>query len=277
MRQAPFCGTVPHMANRLLDAYDAFLLDVDGVLVRESEPIAGSVSAVARLSSAGRVLLFTNNSSRSRRQHADRLASAGFDIPPEWILPTSYLAARYLLDRRGAVSVWVLGEEGLRMELVEAGHRIAERPEDADALVAGMDRSVDYARLTAAYRALECGAQFIATNEDGTYPVSGGFVPGAGAMVGALRGMGFVPDVVIGKPSKAGFEMALRELDPSARRVVMIGDRLETDILGGRNAGLDTALVLTGVSTREKIAASGIDPTWIFADLAAAADLERPE
>jgi len=94
-------------------------------------------------------------------------------------------------------------------------------------------------------------------------------------MVGALRGMGFAPDVVIGKPSAAGFEIALRELEVPAQRVVMFGDRLETDILGGRNAGIDTALVLTGVSAQEEIAGSGIEPTWIFADLAAAAGLER--
>jgi arabinose operon protein AraL len=264
------------MTEPFLDRYDAFLVDVDGVLVRGCEPVDGSVAALARLAEAGRVLLLTNNSTRSRRQHADRLARAGFDVPPEWILPTSYLAARYLLHRLGAVAVWILGEEGLRQELAEAGHRFAKRPEAADAVVVGMDRAVDYDGLADAYRALASGAHFVATNEDGTYPVPGGFLPGAGAMVGALRGMGFVPDVVIGKPSTAGFEMAVRELEVPAHRVVMFGDRLETDILGGRNAGIDTALVLTGVSTQAEIATSGIDPTWIFADLAAAAELDRP-
>jgi len=263
------------MTVAFLDRYDAFLLDVDGVLVRGSEAVAGSATALARLAEVGRVLLLTNNSTRSRRQHAERLAKAGFDVPPEWILPTSYLAARYLLDRLGAISVWVLGEEGIRQELTEAGHRLAERPEDADAIVVGMDRAVNYDALADAYRALANGAHFVATNEDGTYPVPSGFLPGAGAMVGALRGMGFAPDVVIGKPSAAGFEIALRELEVPAQRVVMFGDRLETDILGGRNAGIDTALVLTGVSTQEEIAGSGVEPTWIFADLVAAAGLER--
>jgi HAD superfamily hydrolase (TIGR01450 family) len=260
------------MPDRFLDAYDAFLLDVDGVLVRGAEPIDGAVGALARLAEAGRVLLLTNNSTCSRSQHADRLASAGFDIAPEWILPTSYLAARYLLDRVGAVPTWVLGEEGLRIELCEAGHWIAKRPEEADALVVGMDRGIDYDSLAAAYRAVESGAKYIATNEDGTFPVPGGFLPGAGAMVGALRGMGFAPDAVIGKPSPIGFEMALRELDLPAECAVMIGDRLETDILGGRDAGLDTTLVLTGVSTRADIARQGIVPTWVAIDLAAVAE-----
>jgi len=257
------------MTVEFLHRYDAYLVDVDGVLLRGSEPIAGSIDALTRLAETGRVLLLTNNSTRSRGQHADRLAQLGFRIPPEWILPTSYLAARYLLDRFGPMSTWVLGEAGLRQELVDAGHALAEQPEEAGALVVGMDRQLDYDRLTAAYRALAAGARLVATNEDGTYPVPGGFHPGAGAMVGALRGMGFTPDAIIGKPSRIAYEMALHTLDLPPERVVMIGDRLETDILGGRHAGLDTALVLSGVASSEDLQTTAERPTWIFDNLAA--------
>ena len=169
------------------------------MLVHDTEPIGGAVEALRRLADANPLRLLTNNSTRTREDHAERLARVGFDVPADWILPTSYLAARWLRQHVGKISVWVLGEAGLRSELIEAGHSLAEQPEQADAVVVGMDRTVDYDRLASAYRALEAGARFIATNEDGTYPVPGGFLPGAGAMVGALRGMGFAPEVVIGK------------------------------------------------------------------------------
>ena len=257
------------MTQRLLDAYDAFLLDVDGVLVRDAEPISNAAAALASLNEAGRVYLLTNNSTRSRERHAAQLVRLGFDVRADQVLPTSYLAAEYLRDVHGSVSVWVIGEEGLRDELVVAGHCLADRPEEADALVVGMDRRITYNVLADGLAALRSGARFIATNDDATFPTPDGVQPGAGAMVGALRGMGFSPSAVIGKPSPIAFRMALRGLDVASERVVVIGDRLETDIRGGRDAGLDTALVLSGISSSEGIDRYGIRPTWIAEDLAA--------
>ncbi len=257
------------MGDRFLECYDAYLLDVDGVLVRDSEPIDGAVAAFARLDEVGAVRLLTNNSARSREEHAKRLARIGFDVRPEQLLPSSYLAAEYLREAHGTASVWPIGEEGLRDELLAAGHRTADRPEEADALVVGMDRGLTYDVLADGLTALRNGARFIATNEDATFPVPGGVRPGAGAMVGALRGMGFAPDVVVGKPSPIAFRMALDRLGAEPQRVVVIGDRLETDIVGGRDAGLDTAFVLSGVSTREDAERLGVRPTWVAEDLAA--------
>jgi len=269
MRIGSLLDTVERMNNRFLNAYDAYLIDIDGVLVREHEPIPGSSTALQRLTESGRVVLLTNNSTRSRKQHAARLADAGLHIQAECILPTSYLAAQYLLARLGPVPTWVLGEKGLREEIADAGHRLADRPEEAKALVVGMDRQFDYARLTAAYRAIAGGAKFIATNEDATYPVPEGFHPGAGAMVGALRGMGFAPDVVIGKPSPIPYRAALAKLGIEPSRAVMIGDRLETDILGAQDNGIATALVLSGVSASKDVESLGMRPTWIAVNLAA--------
>ena len=257
------------MADRLIDAYDAYLLDVDGVLVRDSAPISSAAAALASLNEAGRVCLLTNNSTRSRRQHAEQLVRLGFDVRTDQVLSSSYLAAEYLRDAHGLASVWVIGERGLRDELLAAGHRLADRPEVADTVVVGMDRGISYGALADGLRALRSGARFIATNEDATFPTPGGVQPGAGAMVGALRGMGFSPSAVIGKPSPIAFRMALRALGASSERVVVIGDRLETDIQGGHDAGLDTVLVLSGISSREDIDAFRIRPTWIAEDLAA--------
>jgi len=259
------------MADRLLDTYDAFLLDVDGVLVHDTEAIGGAVSALARIQDAGSVYLLTNNSTRSREEHAERLSRLGFSVNSGEILPSSYLAAEYLLEATGAISIWTIGEEGLRAELAAAGHRLADAPDAADALVVGMDRSLAYDGLASALVALRSGARFIAANEDATFPTPKGPLPGAGAMVGALRGMGFAPDVVIGKPSAIAFRIALARLEVPRERVVMIGDRLETDILGGRDAGIDTALLLSGISSEADIERVGIRPTWVAEDLAALA------
>lgn len=269
MQAAGLWGTVSvAMRSGFLDCYDAYLVDVDGVLVHDSEPIPGAAAALRRLAGASRFLLLTNNSTRSRAQHAGRLADLGFDVLPEQVLPSSYLAAAYLRETAGPTSVWPIGEAGLREELLAAGHRIADRPENTAAVVVGMDRRITYDALAAAHRALRSGARFLATNEDATFPVPGGLQPGAGAMVGALRGMGYAPDVVIGKPSPIAFRMAMHALDVPAERAVMIGDRLETDIVGAREAGLDTALVLSGISTLDEVDRLGIRPTWIAADLA---------
>ncbi len=270
MRIDPAFGTVSHdMGDRFLGRYDAYLLDVDGVLVRDSDPIAGAIAAFAHLNEAGPVYLLTNNSARSREQHTERLVRIGFDVRAEKLLPASYLAAEYLRNEHGTTSVWPIGEEGLRDELLAAGHRLADRPEDADAIVVGMDRWVTYKVLADGLTALRNGARFIATNEDATFPVPGDVLPGAGAMVGALRGMGFAPEVVIGKPSPIAFRMALDRLGAAPQRVVMIGDRLETDIVGGRDAGLATAFVLSGISSRKDMERLGVRPTWIAEDFAA--------
>ncbi|MBU0595255.1 hypothetical protein KJ567_01045 [Candidatus Bipolaricaulota bacterium] len=131
------------MMSPFLKAYDVFLLDIDGVLVRGAQPIPNASAAVAELSSAGQVLLLTNNSTRSRAQHAARLRHLGFPVVPDQVLSSSYLAARYLLDECGPLSLWVVGEQGLRDELSVAGHSLASSPERAAALVVGMDRAID--------------------------------------------------------------------------------------------------------------------------------------
>lgn len=252
-------------------SYEAFLVDVDGVLTRGSQPLPGAVEGLQALQARGRAVLLTNNSTRSRSELSAHLTSLGFRISAADIFATSYLAARYLRDVSGAARVWVLGEEGLRTELVAAGHCLAERPVDADWVVVGMDRRFDYAKLSQALQGLLAGARLLVTNEDATFPTTDGLVPGAGAIVGALRGMGYEPDAVIGKPSPLAFAIALEELGTPKERVLVIGDRLETDIVGGCAAGMDTALVLSGVSREPDLAGSTVRPTWVADDLAAVA------
>jgi HAD superfamily hydrolase (TIGR01457 family) len=257
------------MHNRdVLTRYDAFLVDIDGVLVRGETVIPGAVEALGRLRDRGRTVLLSNNSSRSRRALAERLEMFGFSVTAEDLVPSSDVAARYLASEHGVSRFWLIGERGLREELLLAGHRACSRPEEAQWLVVGIDRTLTYATLTGALRALRAGARLLATNTDPTFPGSDELLPGAGAIVGALRGMGYSPEVIVGKPSPIAFEGAIKRLAVPRKRILMIGDRLETDILGGSNAGLDTALVLTGVTPRTSVSGEDKHPTWVSESLA---------
>ncbi|NOX44301.1 MAG: HAD-IIA family hydrolase [Caldiserica bacterium] len=246
--------------------YRAFIVDVDGVLVKGGEPLPGAARALAGLRELGRVIILTNNSTRSRAQTAEALRSLGFPVTQEMVVTSSYIAARWLLEREGRVRVWVIGEDGLVAELSSAGH-VLSPPREAEWVVAGMDRALTYGKLADALRALLAGARFLATNRDGTFPTPEGLLPGAGAVVGAIEGMGFPPETVVGKPSPIAFEIALEVAGASPAEALMIGDRLDTDILGAQRAGLDTALILTGVSREEDIERRGIVPTMVARDL----------
>jgi len=263
-----------------IERYAAFIVDIDGVLVRGSEPIPGATEGLRRLKAIGEALLLTNNSTRSRTEHAERLASLGFPVGPDEVVSSSYIAAHYLARRFEAVSVWPIGEGGLTAELKAAGHRIVTDPEEAEWIVVGMDRKFDYKAIASALRALLAGARVLATNTDATFPTPDGLFPGAGAMVGALAGMGYPPEVVVGKPSKIAYETALELVDAPKERTLMIGDRLETDITGARNVGLDTAYLLSGVGKLADIERIGPPPKWVaagLADLVAGRFVRRPE
>ncbi len=251
----------------MLGQYKAFLLDIDGVLVRGGVPIPGAQEALTQLRNTGKVLLLTNNSTKSRVGSAARLRECGIFVEPSEIFPSSYVAAQFL-RRFGCVRYWYIGEAGIREEMEAAGH-VLVGPEAAEWLVVGMDRGLTYEKLAQALRALLRGARLLATNEDKTFPTPEGLVPGAGAVVGALRGMGFSPQFVVGKPSAIAFEVALTVLGVQAKEVLMIGDRLETDIGGAARLGMDTALVLSGVTGAEELRGAPVRPTYVARDLSA--------
>lgn len=240
------------MENEKLQSYRVFLVDVDGVLVRSGETIPGAIEGVVNLQRMGHVFLLTNNSTRSREQVARNLQGAGFPIGASDIVSSAYIASVYLREHFGPVRAWTIGEEGLDRELLAAGHELVP-PGEADWVVAGMDRNLNYARLAQGLRALLAGARLLATNEDATFPTPDGPQPGAGAVIGALGGMGFSPHAVVGKPSAIAFQVALEKAGCAPEDALMIGDRLETDILGARQSGIDSALVLTGITTEDML------------------------
>ncbi len=250
-----------------LDRYAAFVLDIDGVLVRNRAPLPGAVEAVKWLTRQGTVVLLTNNSTRERETVASRLAALGFPVQREQVVTSAFVAAHLLRQRHGPVRVWPVGEQGLVSELAARGHTICD-PQEAEWVVAGMDRQLTYSKLADALQALLSGARFAATNRDYTFPTESGQVPGAGAVIGAIEGMGFPPEFVVGKPSETAFRAALEVAGVEPEQALMVGDRPETDIAGAAAAGMDTALVLSGVGDLDTARAQGTCPTWVAPDLA---------
>lgn len=251
-----------------IQRYRAFLVDLDGVLVRGSQTLPGAPDALKKLQKLGRVVVFSNNSTRSRRAFAERLRALGFEITPEMIVSSAFIVARYLLERSGPSPVYAIGEEGLREELTAAGHELVG-PEEAHFVVAGLDRGLRYKQLTEALQALLRGAKFIAANADPVYPTAEGLIPGAGAIVGAIRGMGYPPEEVVGKPSPIAFRVAMETAGVPNKECLVIGDRLDTDIEGAVRAGVDSLLVFTGVTRPEDLIHSETQPTFTAESLAA--------
>jgi 4-nitrophenyl phosphatase len=254
------------------------LIDLDGVVYTGREPIPGSADFVFEARRRGlKFLLVTNNSTASPEHVAERLGGMGIDAQPQEILTSAQAAAAYVRSHIGVGSrVQLVGEAGLRQAVEAEGLVVATDGDVAvECVIAGLDRAFDYAKLTCATRAILGGARFVATNADALLPVEGGqVVPGAGTIVAAIQtGTGVAP-IVVGKPEPGLFEHGLRRLGGLLpEHVAMIGDRLDTDVVGGRRSGLRTILVLTGVTTQSDVEAAAIQPDAVAPNLAAVAGL----
>jgi HAD superfamily hydrolase (TIGR01457 family) len=249
-------------------SYDRFLLDLDGVLFRGGDPIDGAAEVVGVLRDRGkRVVFVTNNAARTPAQVVAHLASVGIDAAEDEV-ETSALVTAQLLEDRGLRRVAVIGEEGLRSALVARGLEIVPGDTGApEALAVGWDRSVDWEALRRAAIAIERGAAFIATNPDTSYPAPDGLRwPGAGAIVAALVATTGEQPEVVGKPHAPLLEAAARRAG-GAGPILVVGDRLDTDIEGAARLGWDSLLVLTGISTRDELARSSVTPTYVGEDL----------
>ncbi len=244
------------LAN-LINRLSTFFLDMDGVLYRGEAPIGGAAQAVAYLRRKGKKIVFmTNNAAYTRRAYVHKLARMGIPARESEIITSGYAAVLYLRKRAPHARLYVVGEPGLKAELRQGGFEVLpdNRAGEVDFVVAGLDRTLTYNRLEAGVRALLAGAELIATNLDATYPTETGLSPGAGATVGALSGSsGKQPKVVIGKPSPNMIKLALRMAGSRPKETAILGDKLATDIRAGREAGLTTILVLTGVTSKRDL------------------------
>ncbi len=244
-------------------------MDMDGVLWRGMEPLPGVASFFEFLRGRGLPFaLASNNSSRTPVDYETKLQQMGISGVGEAQIVTSGTAtADYLQAHYPAGSaVYVVGMDGLRTMIRAAGFVVSD---DAKIVVAGVDFDLTYDKLKHATYLIRAGADFIGTNADVTFPLPGGLAPGSGSILAAITAATDHVPLVIGKPYPPMFEAALHTLGTTAETTLMIGDRLNTDIEGAQNAGLRTALVLTGVTQREELDDALIHPDGVYDDLPA--------
>jgi glycerol-1-phosphatase len=255
----------------LVDRYDAVLLDLDGTLFRGTEPIPAAGPTVAALRVRGTALVFmTNNSSATPESVAGKLVAVGIRAEPDEVVTSAETTAGILAER-GASSVFVVGEEGIRSALAVRGLTVVEEPDRVDVVVIGLDRRATYDSLRRASLLVDRGAALVATNADASFPAPGGDSwPGAGALLAAVvTTTGATPEV-IGKPHAPLFRAALHRA--GGQTPLVVGDRLDTDVAGASAIGWDSLLVLTGVSTRADLSGLPYAPTFVAEDIGALVD-----
>jgi 4-nitrophenyl phosphatase len=246
-----------------------WVIDMDGVLWRGETPLPGLQEFFGLLGDRKLgFILATNNARQTAERVVAKLASFGVSIRPEQVLTSSVGAAAHLQSQLPAGSpVFAIGEQGLIEALEAAGFPVVPTAEGARAVVVGIDSELSWKKLAEAAYALQNGALFLGTNPDVSFPTERGEAPGNGATLAALTATTGRQPMVFGKPEPHLFRQALARLGTPPERTAALGDRLETDILGGSRAGLRTILVLTGVTSRSDLAGAEVQPDWVFEDL----------
>jgi NagD protein len=223
----------------------SWLTDMDGVLVREEQMIPGADRFIGRLRELELpFLVLTNNSTYTRRDLAARLRASGLEVPEEAIWTSALATARFLEDQRPGGSAFVIGEAGLTTALHESGYTMTER--EPDYVVLGETRTYSFERITKAIRLIAGGARFIATNPDATGPSQDGPLPATGSVAALISRATGVQPYYVGKPNPLMMRSALNTLDAHSETSAMVGDRMDTDVVSGLEAGMHTVLVLTG-------------------------------
>lgn len=268
------------MSTLNLSEIEALIIDMDGVLWLGRRPLPGLEALFGLLDERGiPYVLATNNASNTPTHYIERMAGYGVAITADNILTSALAAAEWLKTEVPAGGrVYMVGQDGLREALSNAGFEVIESAaahEEADVVIAGIDFSLTYAKLRDAALLIRRGARFIGTNGDVNYPSEQGLAPGGGAILAAIEAATGVSPTIVGKPELPMFEAAVARLDRPRQNTAMIGDRLETDILGAHRAGLRTILVTTGVDDPTTVRETGIIPDAIFDDLLALTEALR--
>lgn len=254
----------------LADEFDGFLVDLDGVVWEGREFLSGAVETLRELLAAGKEIVFvTNNSVRRPDSYAVRLREAGIPVTDERVVTAGAATAQLAAERVGSGgTAFVIGAPGFKETVAATGLALldGEAGESADAVVVSGHREFDYAELRTATFALRVGACLFATSRDPTLPMPGGAWPGTGATLAAIETASGKTAEIGGKPERHLFEQA-RSLIPGAERVAMAGDRLASDIEGGRRAGLETVLVLSGACSRAEAEDADPPPDHVLDDL----------
>jgi 4-nitrophenyl phosphatase len=251
----------------------SWIFDMDGVLYRGSETLPGVQEMFDELHERGIPFrLATNNSMASPAMYVEKLRVMKISVESKLILTSAMATRQFVLDHIGpSAKLHILGMPALTAQmLVHGDFRVVDPDlETPDAVIVGLDREVTYEKLRKAHRGIQAGALYIATNADVTLPTEMGLVPGCGALIAALVASTGRHPVVIGKPEVHLLDAAVADMGTRPEDCVMVGDRLDTDIVAGHSSGMLTVMVLTGVSTRAEIASAPVKPDLVFTDLSA--------
>lgn len=255
------------MSDTPADQIMTYLMDMDGVLVRGAQLIPGADEFIGRLRAANKpFLILTNNSLYTPRDLQARLALSGLHVSADELYTSALATAQFLHRQTPDGSAYVIGEAGLTTALHDIGYILTEtRP---DYVVLGETLSYSFVRLTQAIRLIRDGARFIATNPDAIGPTEAGIIPATGAVAALVYEATGVKPYYVGKPNPLMMRSALRRLNGHSETSMMIGDRMDTDIIAGTEAGMATTLVLTGVTQREAVARFPYRPTYIVESVA---------
>ena len=258
----------PRPCGSPLRGIDALVCDLDGVVYRGKAAVPYAVEVLTEVGLP--VLYMTNNASRSPAEVAQHLVKLGLRARPSDVVTSAQGAADVVVRARPRATVLAVGGPGLRTALEEVGLSVVSHADDADTVVQGYGPQVSATDLAEASYAISRGAWWVATNTDATIPDERGIAPGNGALVAAVgSAVGRGPDTVVGKPHPDLYQLASSRLGVTTDRLLAVGDRLDTDIAGANAAGMPSALVLTGVSTREEAysASDELRPTYVIEDL----------
>ena len=250
----------------------ALILDMDGVLWRDNQPIGDLLAIFSTIKQRGwKVTLATNNATLSVEQYLEKLARFGVNLAAEQIVNSTMAVIHYLSEHHPhGGSVYIVGESSLIQTLAESNFINSEKA--TLAVIVAMDRGVTYEKLRRATLLIRSGVPFIGTNPDKTFPTPEGIVPGAGAILAAVEAATSMQPIILGKPSPEMYRVALERMGVSPASTVVVGDRLETDIAGGQQLGCRTGLVLSGVTGLKAARTWVPSPDWIEPDLTALLD-----
>ena len=256
--------------NRPGRLYEAYIFDLDGTVYLGDSLLPTAESTLTKLRSLGkRTVFLSNNPTRTREDYAHKLTQLGLSTPVEDVINSSAVMVHFLKKKMPGARLFVVGEDSLRNELRAAGFELTDEAQHLDAVIASFDRTFAYWKLQVAFDAIRAGARFFATNADRYCPVPGGGEPDAAAMIAAIEACTDTKvEAVVGKPSHYMASAVLDLVNRPPQDCLMIGDRLETDVLLGLNAGMAAALTLTGATRNSATMDSSIKPTYILRHLA---------
>jgi NagD protein len=253
--------------------FKGFIFDLDGTVYRSDRLIPGADIVIRLLRERGRKIVFLSNKPiQTREDYASKLTRLGIPTLSDEVINSTFVMTNYLKKIAPQARLFVVGETPFIEELRRAGFKITDEPEKVEYVVVALDRTFDYGKLNIAFQAIRLGAHFVATNPDRTCPVEGGEIPDCAGMIAAIEAVtGKKVEIIVGKPSPVMVQTALEVMGLRPEDCILIGDRLETDIKMGRESGMATGIVLTGVTdekTLEGIKHTSLQPDFVFQSIA---------